>query len=96
MQRGNLVIYDNDGRIWYQSGEAEGDILAHEYPVGLPYIEIPFGTMKSKRLISIDTSVKPHVPVFEDIIREKTQEEVIQELENQILLLEDEKVGGIL
>lgn len=96
MQRGNLVIYDTTGKIFSQTGEAEGDILSHEYPVGLPYIEIPFGTMSTKRLISIDVAVTPHEPVFEEIAREKTQQEIIQELENQILLLEDEKVGGIL
>jgi len=96
MQRGNLIIYDNEGRIWYQSGEAEGDVLPHEYPVGLPYMEIPFGTMRNKRLIRIDTTVEPHQPIFEDIEIEKTPQEIIEELENQILLLEDERVGGIL
>lgn len=96
MQRGNLVIYDYEGRIWYQSGEAEGDVLPHEYPVGLPYMEIPFGTMRTKRLIKIDTTVEPHQPIFEDIEIEKTPQEIIEELENQLLLLEDKRVGGIL
>ena len=96
MQRGNLVIYDEEGKIWYQSGEAEGDILPHEYPVGIPYMELPFGTMATKRLIRIDTSVEPHEPVFEELEVQKTPEQIIEELENQILLLEDEKVGGIL
>ena len=63
MQRGNLIIYDETGKIFSQSGEAEGDVLAHEYPTGLPYLEIPFGTMALKRVVSIDTSVTPHVPV---------------------------------
>lgn len=67
MQRGNLVIYDLEGTIVYQTGEAEGNILPHEYPVGIPYMEIPFGTMKTKRLIRIDTTVEPHEPIFEDV-----------------------------
>lgn len=89
MQRGNLIIYDLDGTIFYQTGEAEGDILPHEYPVGIPSMEIPFGTMAVKQLLSINVSKIPHEPIFEDIIIEKTEEQQrIEELENQLLLAE--------
>jgi len=64
MKRGNLVIYDLTGRILAQTGEAEGDVYPHEYPVGVPYIEIPHGAMELLELTSIDTSVEPHLPVF--------------------------------
>ena len=87
MQRGNLVIYDETGKIFLQTGEAEGDIISHVYPVGIPYLEIPFGTMARKRLISVDVTKTPHEPVFEDIIIPLTPEEQrIQELENELLL----------
>jgi len=89
-QRGNLVIYDITGKIFSQTGEAEGDILPHEYPVGIPYMEIPFGTMAIKRVKSIDITVTPHQPVYEDIILTKTTEQIrIEELENQLLLMSD-------
>ena len=83
MQRGNLVIYDLNGTIWSQTGEAEGDILPHEFPIGLPSIEIPFGTMATKRLVCIDVSNPSNpVPIFEDIIPFKTPEQLrIEELE---------------
>lgn len=42
MQRGSLIIYDNNGKIWINTGDVEGDILHHEYPAGLPYIETQF------------------------------------------------------
>jgi hypothetical protein len=96
MQRGNLVIYDQTGKIFSQTGEAEGSILQHEYPVGIPWIEIPFGTMATKKLISIDVSITPHQPIFEDIPHEQTDAERIAELENQLLLMADNLEGGIL
>lgn len=83
MQRGNLVIYDAEGKIFSQTGEAEGDILPHEYPVGIPYMEIPFGVMTTKQLVRIDVSnPSKHVPVFEDVTPLKTPEQLrIEELE---------------
>ncbi len=83
MQRGNLVIYDITGKIVFQTGEAEGNIFPHEYPVGIPYIEIPFGTMSQKRVISIDVSdPKKHKPIFENIPYTPTYED----LENELLI----------
>lgn len=96
MQRGNLIIYDLEGKIFSQTGEAEGDILPHIYPVGLPYIEIPFGTMASKKLIGIDVSVTPHEPIFEDLEILQSDADRIAELENQLLLQADETIGGLL
>jgi hypothetical protein len=83
MQRGNLVIYDLEGTIISQTGEAEGDLLPHVYPVGVPYIELPFGSMKyeEQRLVRIDVSQEPHTPIFEPIVREKTAEEKLAEYE---------------
>ena len=67
MERGNLVIYDLEGTIISQSGEAMGFVLPHSYPVGIPYLEIPFGTMNLKQVVSIDVSVTPNIPVTIDI-----------------------------
>lgn len=95
MERGNLVIYDNEGKIWSQTGEASGDILPHEYPVGIPHIEIPYGTMATHRLISIDVSIEPHKPVFEAIAAPKTPDQLrIEELENQLLEATKQAVIG--
>ena len=75
MQRGNLIIYDETGKIYAQSGEAQGDVYPHEYLIGLPYIEMPHGTMRTKKEIGIDVSKSPHVPIFEDLITEEELEE---------------------
>lgn len=89
MERGNLVIYDLAGTIISQSGEATGDLLPHSYPVGVPYMEIPYGTMNKKILVKIDTSTDPHTPIFEDLILPKTPEETIFELQAEIIRLKN-------
>ena len=68
MKRGNLITYDESGKIFSQTGEAEGNVLPHEYPIGIPYMEFEFGSMKDRRITHIDTSKEPHEPVFRELI----------------------------
>lgn len=101
MQRGSLIIYDNNGKIWVNTGDAEGDILPHTLPVGLPYIETKFGELTGKIVKSVDVTVTPHKLVLEDIPKVETEEEKLkrekEELENQLLLQADKNLdGGIL
>lgn len=77
---GNLIIYDNEGKIWLQTGEATGDVLPHKYPVGIPYIEVPYGSTTGKRIVSVNVSVKPHAIVTEDMKIKPSYEE----LENKL------------
>lgn len=90
MQRGSLIIYDNEGKIWLNTGDAEGDVLPYTYPVGLPYIETIFGELKNKRVLRVEVITK--TLITEDIETIPTYEE----LENQILLMADSQSGGIL
>lgn len=78
MQRGSLIIYDNNGKIWYNSGDAEGDILPHEHPVGLPYIETQFGELDGKRVLSVD--VETQTLITEDASTQPTYEDLQQQL----------------
>jgi hypothetical protein len=90
MTRGNLVIYDLEGTIISQSGEMQSnaDIAPHKYPVGIPYIELPYGSMKweEQQLIKIDVKTEPHSPIFEKIDRVPTSQETIETLENELLI----------
>ncbi|MEC0092897.1 hypothetical protein [Paenibacillus macquariensis] len=54
-----LVIYDGTG---YIISQMNGDVRE---PIGLPFlwIEVP----EKKRLVSVDVSVTPNVPIFEDV-----------------------------
>ncbi|MCF6466333.1 hypothetical protein [Clostridium sp. Cult2] len=94
MQIGNRIIFDQDGKIIYQLGEMEGNVLPRKEITKLDYIDLEYEQIdySKHRIIAIDTETRQ--PILEEVIREKTQEEYIQELENQILLLEDEKLGG--
>lgn len=73
-----LVIYDNEGYVLsVQRGEP-----APREPVGVPYmwVEIPQG----KRIVRVDVSVTPHVPIFEELPPSETDL-----LKQRIELLED-------
>lgn len=75
-----LIIYDETGTIYYQ---ASGDI---QEPSGIPFIwvEIPEG----KRLLSINTEVTPHEPVFEDLPKSELDTVKEQLIAVQIALAE--------
>lgn len=80
MQLGNLIIYDNTGKIWSQSGDMEGNLLPRVYPVGVPYIELPYGAMKNKIALRVEVEDPTgHYVVFEDIPVPPTTEELIQQ-----------------
>lgn len=78
-----LIIYDNNGVIFFQ---ASGDIQS---PVGLQHllIEVPLGS----HVTSIDTSVTPHVAVFETPPKDQT----LVRLETVEALLEEMIMGGM-
>ena len=80
MQRGSLIIYDNTGKVWVNTGDAEGDIQPHTPPNGLPYIETQFGELKGKTVKSVDVSVTPHKLITEDILVQPSYAELQQQL----------------
>lgn len=98
MKRGSLILYDSEGTIWVNTGDAEGDILPHTLPAGLPYIITEFGKLNGKKVLAVD--VMTNTLITEDIPKVETEEERLrrekEELENQLLLKENENVGGIL
>lgn len=82
MQRGSLIIYDNTGKIWFKSGDAEGDILPHVLPEGLQHIITEFGQLNNKRVLSVD-------PVTKEVVTEDIEvKPTYEELETQLLLNE--------
>ena len=69
-----VIIYDNDGKIWY-NGSGMGE------PAGLPFlnVEIPEG----QYIESVDVSSEPHKPVFKPFPKSEMEilKERIEELE---------------
>ncbi len=92
MKRGNLIIYDLAGNIITQSGDAEGSVLPHQYPIRVPYIELEFGATVGKRIVSVDVGSEPHQLVLEDIEQPLSREEMIAQLQEQLASLQSE--GG--
>jgi hypothetical protein len=78
MDRGSLIIYDNNGKIWVNTGDATGDVLPHEVPVGLPYILTEYGALNNKRVLSVD--VVNRTLITEDLPHQVTYEELQQQL----------------
>ncbi|EGT4050392.1 hypothetical protein I5976_01010 [Clostridioides difficile] len=97
MNRANRIIYDQTGKILLQTGEATGDVLEHDTITELYYVDIEYGSIDYTKNRIIGINIETKEPILEEIPVFITEEEKrIQELENQILLNENEKVGGLL
>ncbi|HFL2483509.1 TPA: hypothetical protein ACG3H9_001547 [Clostridioides difficile] len=97
MNRANRIIYDQTGKILLQTGEATGDILEHDEITELHCIDIEYGSIDYTKNRIIGINIETKQPILEEIpVYVSEEEKRIQELENQLLLNENEKVGGIL
>ncbi|EGT3802840.1 hypothetical protein REL12_005675 [Clostridioides difficile] len=97
MNRANRIIYNQDGKILLQTGEATGDILEHDTITELHCIDVPYGNIDYTKNRIIGINIETKEPILEEIpIFVSEEEKRIQELENQLLLNENEKVGGLL
>ncbi|EGT2204574.1 Uncharacterised protein [Clostridioides difficile] len=97
MNRLNRIICDQTGKILLQTGEATGDVLEHDTITELHCIDIPYGSIDYTKNRIIGINIETKQPILEEIpILISDEEKRIQELENQILIAENEKVGGLL
>ncbi|MCP8413703.1 hypothetical protein, partial [Clostridioides difficile] len=72
-------------------------ILEHDTITELHYIDVEYGSIDYTRNRIIGINIETKEPILEEIpVFISEEEKRIQELENQILLNENEKVGGIL
>ncbi len=97
MNRANRIICDQTGKILLQTGEATGDVLEHDTITELHFVDVPYGSVDYTKSRIVGINIETKQPILEEIPVYLTEEEKrIQELENQILLNENEKVGGLL
>ena len=97
MNRANRIIYDQTGKMLLQTGEATGDVLEYDTITEFHCIDIPYGSIDYTKNRIIGINIETKEPILEEIPIFVTEEEKrIQELENQLLLNENEKVGGLL
>ncbi|HBF4594493.1 TPA: hypothetical protein KOX79_003613 [Clostridioides difficile] len=97
MNRANRIICDQTGKILLQTGEATGDILEHDEITELHFVDIPYGSVDYTKSRIVGINIETKEPILEEMPVYLTEEEKRkQELENQLLIAENEKVGGIL
>lgn len=97
MNRANRIICDQTGKILLQTGEATGDILEHDEITELHFVDIPYGSVDYTKSRIVGINIETKEPILEEMPVYLTEEEKrIQELENQLLIAENEKVEGIL
>ncbi|MBH7955083.1 hypothetical protein I6A67_18100 [Clostridioides difficile] len=95
MDRANRIIYDQTGKILIQTGEATGDILEHDTITELHCIDIEYGSIDYTRNRITGINIETKEPILEEIpvyVSEAKKEK--QELENQLLLLTNQEIGG--
>ncbi|UDN56908.1 hypothetical protein [Clostridioides sp. ES-S-0010-02] len=97
MEVGKLIIYDNKGKILFQGGEGKGDLIPYDKDMKVDWLEVKYNSIDYSKYRIIGINVETKEPILEEIPVFITEEEKrIQELENQILIAENEKVGGLL
>ncbi|MBH7874099.1 hypothetical protein KWW51_19365 [Clostridioides difficile] len=95
MNRANRIIYNQDGKILLQTGEATGDILEHDTITELHYIDIPYGSIDYTKTRIVGINIETKQPILEEIpVYVSKAEKEKQELENQLLLLTNQEIGG--
>ncbi|HHY0058684.1 TPA: hypothetical protein ACVT6I_003349 [Clostridioides difficile] len=97
MDRANRIICDQTGKILLQTGEATGDVLEHDEITELHFVDIPYRSVDYTKSRIVGINIETKEPILEEIpVFVSEEEKRIQELENQLLLNENEKVGGLL
>lgn len=104
IQVGRRIIFDNtNGKIIFDMGEMQGNVLPRENIGGLDYIDLPFDQDSDKfmRVKKYHIDVNTKQVIFDELYPAvETEEEKLRrekaELENQLLLQTNKEVGGIL
>ncbi|HBE8916173.1 TPA: hypothetical protein KO026_003857 [Clostridioides difficile] len=91
----NRVIYDQTGKIIFETGESCGDVLPHDKITELHYIDVEYGSIDYTRNKIVGINIETKEPVLEEIPAyiSKAEKEK-QELENQLLLMTNKELGG--
>lgn len=91
----NRVIYDQTGRIIFETGESCGDVLPHDIITELHYTDIPYGSINYTKNRIVGINIESKQPILEEIpIYLSKAEKEKQEIENQLLLITDKEIGG--
>ncbi|VIF72257.1 Uncharacterised protein [Clostridioides difficile] len=91
MERGNRIIYNQDGEIIFQTGEAIGDVLPHAEITELHYLDIEFGSIDYSKQYIESINLVTKEPIIKDIEVVLTDEQKrLQALEKELSMLKEE------
>ncbi|MCC0654197.1 hypothetical protein [Clostridioides sp. ES-S-0001-03] len=94
---GRRIFFDEDGEIIFYEGQSKGNVPERKNIKKIEYIDLPYNYIDYEKYKIIGINIETKQPILEEIPIFITEEEKrIQELENQILIAENEKVGGLL
>ncbi|HEL5635400.1 TPA: hypothetical protein UON69_003606 [Clostridioides difficile] len=91
MNRGNRVIYNQDGKIIFQTGEATGDVLEHDTITELNFIDVEFGSIDySKQYIESINPVTKELNIKDLEVVLTDEQKRLQALEKELSMLKEE------
>ncbi|MCC0668504.1 MULTISPECIES: hypothetical protein [unclassified Clostridioides] len=94
---GRRIFFDEDGEIIFYKGQSRGNVSKRKNIKKIEYIDLEYDYVDYDKYKIIRINAETKQPILEEISIHLTEEEKrIQELENQILLNENEKVEGLL
>ncbi|EGT4848618.1 TPA: hypothetical protein ACXDUQ_003858 [Clostridioides difficile] len=91
MDRGNRVIYNQDGKILLQTGETTGDVLEHDTITELHYLDVEYGSIDySKQYIESINPVTKELNIKNIEIVLTDEQKRLQALEKELSMLKEE------
>ncbi|MBG0156397.1 hypothetical protein I4N80_06120 [Clostridioides difficile] len=94
---GRRIFFDEEGKIIFYEGQSKGNVPDRKNIKKIEYIDLEYDYVDYDKYKIIGINIETKEPILEEIPTFISDEEKrIQELENQLLIAENEKVGGIL
>ncbi|UUV13134.1 hypothetical protein [Clostridioides difficile] len=91
MGRGNRIIYNQDGKILLQTGEATGDVLEHDAITELHYLDVEFGSIDySKQYIESINPVTKELNIKNIEVVLTDEQKRLEALEKELNMLKEE------
>ncbi|MEE7901888.1 hypothetical protein V3Q09_15640 [Clostridioides difficile] len=91
MDRGNRVIYNQDGKILLQTGETTGDVLERDTITELHYLDVEYGSIDySKQYIESINPVTKELNIKNIEIVLTDEQKRLQALEKELSMLKEE------
>ena len=90
MERGNRLIYNQDGKIIFQTGEATGDVLEHDTITELHYLDVEFGSIDySKQYIESINPITKELNIKDIEVVLTDEQKRLETLEKELNILEE-------